>query len=193
MRASTAAHATHAYAEVSIFTSPWCVSMNTGSTCNPLYKHLWLIFQGQIQQQHWESSSFYLLYLASPFQISVWIHYQFVMQTEVSYLLLCSIRHVQTWENLFAIEQWFQLRLSVFLLLQWQNLAAEFSAFWFICTVLYGDALYLPRDIQSFYATLEACPSLALSWSPPAVTCISNRLEQGGGKSQKEDLLHWAS
>lgn len=115
------------------------------------------------------------------------------MQTEVSYLLLCSIWHVQTWENLFVIEQWFQLRLAVFLLLQWHNLAVEFSAFWFICTVLYGDALYLPRDIQSFYATPEACLRLALSWSPPAVTCISNRLEQGSGKSQKEDLLLLAS
>lgn len=151
-----------------------------------------MILQEQIQQQQWESS-FYLLYLASPFQISVWLHYQFVMQTEVSYLLLCSIWHVQTWENLFAIEQWFQLCLAVFLLLQWQNLAVEFSTFWFICTVLYGDALYLPRDIQSFYATLEACPRLALSWSPPAVTCVSNRWERGSGKSQKEDLLHWAS
>lgn len=115
------------------------------------------------------------------------------MQTEVSYLLLCGIWHVQTWENLFAIEQWFQLRLAVFLLLQWQNLAVEFSVFWFICTVLYGDALYLPRDIQSFYATLEACPRLTLSWSPPAVTRVSKRWERGSGISQKEDLLHWES
>lgn len=56
-------------------------------------------------------------------------------------------------------------------------------------TDLYSGDLYLSRDTQNFYTTLEACPKRAFRWSSPAATRFSNGWERGSGKPWKKGSL----